>query len=122
MYNSSSNATIRNTILWGNTATTGAQIYNVSSTPSIIYSVVQGGYAGGTVIITADPKLGSLGNYGGFTQTIPLLAGSSAIDTGNDAVCPATDQRGVTRPQGRHCDIGAFELVQFRIFLLLVIR
>jgi hypothetical protein len=35
--------------------------------------------------------------------------GSSAINTGNDAVCPATDQRGVTRPQGSHCDIGAYE-------------
>ncbi len=72
---------------------------------------MQGGYPRSTCtnIITADPLLGALGNYGGFTQTIPLLAGSSAIDTGNDAVCPATDQRGVTRPQGAHCDIGAYE-------------
>ena len=73
---------------------------------------MQGGCPAGstcTNIITTDPLLGTLGNYGGFTQTIPLLAGSSAIDTGNDAVCPATDQRGVTRPQGAHCDIGAYE-------------
>jgi hypothetical protein len=34
---------------------------------------------------------------------------SSAIDAGDDGLCPATDQRGVTRPQGAHCDIGAFE-------------
>jgi hypothetical protein len=74
-------------------------------------SVVQDGYAGGTNIITAYPRLGTLGNYGGFTQTIPLLENSSAINTGNDAICPATDQRGVARPQGAHCDIGAFELV-----------
>jgi hypothetical protein len=53
--------------------------------------------------------LGTLGNYGGLTQTIPLLTGSSAIDAGDDASCPATDQRGVTRPQGAHCDIGAYE-------------
>ena len=38
-----------------------------------------------------------------------LLAGSPAIDAGGDANCPATDQRGVTRPQGSHCDIGAYE-------------
>ena len=62
-----------------------------------------------TNVITTDPKLGVLGDYGGFTQTIPLLEGSPAIDSGSDSVCPATDQRGTSRPQGAHCDIGAFE-------------
>jgi hypothetical protein len=74
-------------------------------------SVVQDGCPAGitcTNIIIADPRLGTLGNYGGSTQTIPLLPGSSAIDTGNNTICPATDQRGVVRPQGA-CDIGAFE-------------
>jgi hypothetical protein len=56
-----------------------------------------------------DPKLGPLGNYGGPTATIPLLSGSPAIDAGDAAACPATDQRGVTRPYGAACDIGAFE-------------
>ncbi len=73
-------------------------------------SVVQGGYASGTNIITADPKLGALGDYGGYTQTIPLLTGSSAIDAGDNASCPATDQRGITRPQNNACDIGAYEV------------
>ena len=105
-----SNPQIRNTIFWGNTASSsGAQIYNSNSTPSVSDSVVQGGYAGGTNIITTNPMLGTLGNHGGFTQTIPLLAGSSAIDTGNGIICPATDQRGVSRPIGGGCDIGAFE-------------
>ena len=113
MDNLSSTPTIRNTIFWSNTASSdGAQIYNNGSSPVVSDSVVQDGCPAGstcTNIITADPKLGTLGNYGGFTQTIPLLAGSSAIDTGNDAICPATDQRGVARPQGAHCDIGAYE-------------
>jgi hypothetical protein len=65
-----------------------------------------------TNVITANPKLGALGDYGGFTQTIPLLPGSSAMDRGNNATCPATDQRGVPRPQGPACDIGAFEVKQ----------
>jgi hypothetical protein len=39
-----------------------------------------------------------------------LLPGSPAIDAGDDSVCPPTDQRGVARPQGLACDIGAFEL------------
>jgi predicted outer membrane repeat protein len=111
MFNTTgSNPEIRNTIFWGNTATTaGAQIYNDSSTPLVSDSIVQDGYAGGTNIIITDSKLSTLGDYGGFTRTIPLLTGSSAIDTGNDAACPATDQRGRTRPQGAHCDIGAYE-------------
>jgi hypothetical protein len=37
--------------------------------------------------------------------------GSPAIDTGNATGCPPTDQRGVTRPQGLACDIGAVEYV-----------
>jgi hypothetical protein len=111
MYNDGgSNPQIRNTIFWSNTAPSGAQIYNSGSSPVVSDSVVQDGYIG-TNIITADPVLGVLGNYGGSTQTIPLLGGSSAIDTGNDAVCPATDQRGITRPVGAHCDIGSFEFV-----------
>lgn len=63
----------------------------------------------GASIPTADPKLGSLANNGGPTSTIALLAGSPAIDAGNNATCAATDQRGVARPQGAKCDIGAYE-------------
>jgi len=56
-----------------------------------------------------DPA-GAIDN-GGPTPTIALLKGSPAIDMG-DPNCPppATDQRGVSRPQGPRCDIGAFEL------------
>jgi CSLREA domain-containing protein len=60
----------------------------------------------GDQVNVADPKLGPLGNYGGPTQTLPLLPGSPAIDAG--ASCPAADQRGVTRSTPT-CDIGAFE-------------
>lgn len=56
-----------------------------------------------------DPKLGPLGDYGGDTLTLLPAADSPALGMGNDALCPATDQRGVMRPQGDHCDIGAVE-------------
>jgi CSLREA domain-containing protein len=55
------------------------------------------------------PLLGPLANNGGPTDTQALLAGSPALNSGNNATCLATDQRGVTRPQGPACDIGAFE-------------
>ena len=65
-----------------------------------------------------DPLLGPLQDNGGPTFTHALLPGSPAIDAGNPATpgsggnaCEATDQRGVSRPQGARCDIGAFEVM-----------
>jgi hypothetical protein len=58
---------------------------------------------------STDPKLGPFGDYGGPTATIPLLSGSPAIDAGDSAACPAVDQRGISKPYGAGCDIGAFE-------------
>ena len=57
-----------------------------------------------------DPLLGPLQDNGGPTETHALLPESPAIDAGDNAACPSTDQRGIIRPQGSACDIGAFEL------------
>lgn len=115
MYNGSSNPTIHNAIFWGNTVPNDSQISNSSIPPAVYDSVVQGGYPSGTHIITADPRLGVLRNWGGSTETVPLLPGSSAIDAGHDTHCPAADQRGFPRPHGPHCDIGAFEYQPFTL-------
>jgi hypothetical protein len=58
-----------------------------------------------------NPKLGRLKNNGGPTATMALGSDSAAIGgvPSRGAHCPATDQRGVRRPQGKACDIGAFE-------------
>jgi TIR domain/NACHT domain len=63
-----------------------------------------------------SPSLGSLGENGGPTKTYPLLSGSPAIDQipFNDITCGQTpedsiDQRGISRPQGSGCDLGAYE-------------
>ena len=60
-------------------------------------------------ISSTNPLLGPLADNGGATETQGLLAGSPGIDHGTNVGCPATDQRGVPRPQGAACDIGAVE-------------
>lgn len=64
--------------------------------------------------LSGGTALDVLGDNGGATQTFALLPGSGAIDAGDDATCAAApvgnlDQRGVSRPVGAHCDIGAYE-------------
>ena len=56
-----------------------------------------------------DPQLGLLQGNGGATKTHALLDSSPAIDAGKPSSCTATDQRGIARPQGARCDIGAYE-------------
>jgi hypothetical protein len=71
----------------------------------------------GTLISPLDPMLGVLKNNGGPTKTHALLAGSPAIDAGDNAGVPATDQRGSGFPRKKDgngdglivVDIGAFE-------------
>jgi hypothetical protein len=72
--------------------------------------------------ISGDPVLGPLQDNGGSTETMTLGAGSAAIDAANDTICAAypvnnLDQRGVSRPQGSHCDIGAVEQQLYRLWL-----
>src|SRR5262249_5311134 len=57
----------------------------------------------------ADPGLAPLGDYGGPTQTMPLLPGSPALNAGTTGPgIPATDQRGTARDA--QPDIGAVEV------------
>lgn len=61
-------------------------------------------------MFSGDPMTLALGRNGGPTQTIALSSESGAIDAGDNAACPASDQRGVSRSDGA-CDLGAFEFV-----------
>jgi len=62
-------------------------------------------------LVVADAMVGPLADNGGPTWTHALLPGSPAINSADNAACPATDQRGAARPQGPRCDIGSFELM-----------
>ncbi|MFL5798974.1 MAG: choice-of-anchor Q domain-containing protein [Actinomycetota bacterium] len=60
--------------------------------------------------LNVNPKLGVLANNGGPTLTLALLDGSLALDRIPSTACAVSvDQRGVHRPQGPKCDVGAFE-------------
>ena len=88
-----------------------------TATYSLIGSTIGHAIPNGTNgnIVGSAALLGALASNGGVTQTHALGAGSPAIDaipsgTNGCGTSPATDQRGIARPQGSACDIGAFEL------------
>ena len=73
-------------------------------------------------LVGVNPLLASPGNYGGPTQTMPLLPGSPAIDAGDTALAVdaqgnrlTTDQRGMPRVVGAAVHIGAFESSGFTL-------
>jgi len=121
---------LTNSTVSGNSAAIdngGIYIYGATKVVQSINSIVAGNASPGgdtnailsagstNNIIGGDPKLGALANNGGPTQTMLPLPDSQAIEGGSDADCPATDQRGVNRPQGAHCDIGAVEALAAQI-------
>ncbi|QBB68930.1 hypothetical protein ELE36_00235 [Pseudolysobacter antarcticus] len=122
MYTVGGTPTLSNVIAWGDSAASGLEIASISAFTTISYSVIQGsgGSGGGWKSSTgidgggnrdADPMLGTLASNGGATPSLLPGAGSSAIDNGNNASCTGIDQRGVLRPQGPRCDIGAVEVI-----------
>jgi hypothetical protein len=144
---SSGTTTIVNCTVSGNSASEdGGGLYNASGTVILANTIVANSPSGGDIVgivhgqnslidnassaggltngvngnlVGVYPLLGTLGNYGGPTQTIPLLPGSPAINAGSIALAVdpqgnplATDQRGVGYPRfiGGSVDIGAYEL------------
>jgi Bacterial Ig-like domain (group 3) len=63
----------------------------------------------GTTGSAIDAHLGPLQDNGGPTPTMALLSGSPAIDAGDNAGAPPSDQRGFVRVFNTTIDIGAFE-------------
>lgn len=131
------NVEIRNSSLSGNNASSGGAIYIHESylTVTVANSVFVGNGGGncghqGTTGLTdaggnlrwpatdsscvgtlANPMLGPLQDNGGPTWTMLPGDDSAAIDAGICDPAVAYDQRGIARPQGVACDIGAVEVV-----------
>jgi hypothetical protein len=117
IYVNSGTLSLQNSIVGSNS---GGNCFNpVSSNGYNLSSDNTCSFSGPGDMNNTDPKLGALGNNGGPTQTIPLLAGSPAIDAGNPSGCTdgnghllTTDQRGYPRPDPEDtggCDMGAYE-------------
>ena len=92
----------------------GGDCYSMSTLGVNLKNLVEDGNHNCSFPLNVDPNLGPLADNGGPTQTFVLLANSPAIDAGDDATCAAApvsnlDQRGIARPNGDHCDIGAYE-------------
>jgi Domain of unknown function DUF11 len=103
---------LRNTIVANNSGPAGPSNCALVALPTSDHSLSSDGScmlgdAGSKQ--NTNPLLGPLANNGGETDTMALLEGSPAIDAGTNVGCPPVDQRGMTRPQGPACDIGAFE-------------
>ena len=114
---------VKNTIVAGNSATSSGPNCSgplTSQGHNLVGDDTDCGFTPGTGDVVGDgaspidPVLGPLQDNGGPTSTHALLAGSPAIDAGDDTVLNAplsltTDQRGEARLQRQHVDIGAFE-------------
>ncbi|CAG0937549.1 hypothetical protein TFLX_06487 [Thermoflexales bacterium] len=112
-------ATLRNNILAN--SGDGGDCWIVPNTGVIIAentnNLIEDGSCstGGVNFQSGDPQLGLLADNGGplaaghVISTYALLEDSPALDTGNNATCPASDQRHLARPQGAACDRGAYE-------------
>ena len=135
LFNSSGDAgnqgalTLKSTLLAGNGSggncyfdsrsggTNTSQGYNLSDDNTCAFFFTTPGDENQVVAgVGLDPQ--GLQNNGGPTQTIALLPTSPAVDHIPSAQCTdiqghpvTTDQRGLARPQGVGCDVGAFELV-----------
>lgn len=107
--------TVKNTIVAGNGF---VNCYNAGILTSQGHNLEDGNsclFTQETDKVNTDPLLGPLADNGGPTETHALMEGSPAIDAGDDDACAAEpvnglDQRGVSRPQGSACDIGAYEV------------
>lgn len=107
--------TLANTLIAGNVAANGSDCLGpvVSQGGNLLRdgagcTGITDGVGGDQV--GADPLLGALADNGGPTQTHLLSAGSPAIDAALGGACTAADQRGIVRPQGPGCDVGAVEV------------
>ena len=111
---------VLNTIVASNTVGSPATPSNCGANGALIGSLghnletaVDCGFTAAGDLQNTNPQFltGGVSDTGGPTDAIALAASSPAVDAipAGGAGCSGTDQRGVARPQGPACDIGAYE-------------
>jgi hypothetical protein len=109
---------VTNSIVAGNAGANGADCGGApTSGGGNIESAAGCGFVAAGDQHNAAADLGPLQDNGGVAlpsgarlQTLAPLRGSPGIGSALRAACPATDERGISRPQGTGCDAGAFEV------------
>ena len=113
--------TIRDTVLAGGVAQNGGDCYfgsgagmtslghNAEDTDATPDSACQNALHGPGDRAGLTLRFGDLADHGGPTDTLLPEASGPLIDAGDAQACLADDARGVARPQGGGCDIGAVE-------------
>ena len=106
------NINVFNSIIANNTSSDGPDVKGNIATVnfSLIGDPSQANILKGSQNIFGNPKLGNLGFYGGPTQTLPLLPGSPAINSGSPSVIGTNDQRGILYATA---DMGSFARQRF---------
>lgn len=99
-------ANLTNVIIANSEETEDCQLTGTSSIDTNVANLIEDGTC--SPAFSGDPNLDGVADNGGLTPTMALLEGSTALDNGDNAACPAGDQRGASRSDGS-CDIGAFE-------------
>jgi hypothetical protein len=108
IYNAGAAVVLKNTLIAHNGSSGDCAGALVSEGNNLEYGDTCSLNATGDITDT-DPLLGPFQDNGGHTWSFGLLPGSPAINAGTNNGCPTTDQRGVLRPHGATCDIGAYE-------------
>jgi hypothetical protein len=109
LYRDGGSVTARNTLIASNTADLARNCFGtITSQGHNIEDANTCGLSGPGDKKSTPVTLGPLAFNGGPTRTRAIFSTGPAFDAG--AACPAVDQRGVKRPKGLRCDVGAFEI------------
>ena len=112
---------LRNTIVAGDGSLPDGLAKNGGRITSMGHNIASDGSLnldGPSDRMNVDPLLAPLANYGGPADTMAPLPGSPAIDAGDNAGVPATDERGSPRIVDGVVDIGAFESSGFTVSIV----
>ena len=121
---------LRHVTITGNRASVGGGLYNAGATVLLQNSIIAknsggdchgglnenvGNFIGDNSCAPEEPATQLSGDpmlappRMASPVIIPLFDGSRAIDAGDTTYCLPKDQRGIERPIGENCDIGAYE-------------